>query len=67
MTKGNDASALIFILQYFLLNLFTPNLEEEVDWILELVAVLTSVFLGIPLNSEHSFIVSRRLYVHDEQ
>ena len=36
MTKGNDASALIFILQYFLLNLFTPNLEEEVDWILEL-------------------------------
>ena len=36
MSKGNDASALIFILQYFLLKLFTRNLEEEVDWILEL-------------------------------
>ena len=32
----NDASALIFILRYFLLKLFTTNLEEEVDWILEL-------------------------------
>ena len=68
MLKGNDACALIFIFQYFLLKLFAPNLEEEVDWILELgpakrkalfnQSIILTVVLGHHYHTDEEYNLS---------